>query len=1052
MTTNSPFKVYNASAGSGKTFTLVKEYLKILFLATSNYQFKHILAVTFTNKAVAEMKARILDTLKSFSNPEILKATIKPSMFLAIAKELNIKEEDIQKKSKNILNTIMHNYAAFDISTIDGFNHRLIRTFAHDLKLPINFEVELDTKTMLAQAVDRLIAKAGTNEKLTKILVDFAIEKADDDKSWDVARDFNTIAELLVKESDIKYLKTLNEKDLDDFIVLKKLLNKDIILAKKLIIKTANEVIDLIKEKSLVFSDFTRSTLPNHFIKASKLDFARLYENKLESNLTERKNIYNKNADKAGVIDSILPQIESRFHITKKAVFHLKFLKAIAKNMTPLSVLKFINQELTAIKAEENKMLISEFNAIISQEISNQPTPFIYERMGEKFKHYFIDEFQDTSLMQWQNVIPLIENTLSGENIKAEKGTAMLVGDAKQAIYRWRGGKAEQFMDLFNNKTNPFHTIQQVKNLDANYRSFEAIVNFNNAFFNHVSNTAFSNNAYSNLYAGGHQEPSKKEAGYVNLNFIDFEAVVDKNEVYSQQVLETIQSCQKNGYALKDICILVRKKKHGIAIAQFLSAKDIKITSTETMLINSAAEVQLINNVLTLFNNPNDSECKIQILDFIANKYSVNDKHDFFTKHVHLDVQSFFESFKAFGIIINPKTLVQEALFDIAETIARNFKLVEHSNAYVQFYLDTVLEYSQKNISDITSFLEYYNSKKETLSIVSPPEQEAVQIMTIHKSKGLEFPVVIFPYAEINIYENIEPKEWVDLNPEHNNGFSYTLLNYSKDFENFNEGCNTIHIRHQAELELDSINLLYVAITRPVEQLYVIGKKEINKKGVLNKKSYSGLLINFLMETGKWNNSTLNYSYGSQKRSVLEEELVTIETIEQTEFISTAKADHNIKIIANSGYLWDTNQAEAIEKGNLVHDIMEQIKTESDIDFAINEFLVSAIINEAQAKQLQVSISKIINHPELNFYFSNNHTIYNERDIISKTGKIFRPDRLVINDRREVAIIDYKTGLHNPKYQHQLQDYQDVLEEMNFSVSKKILVYINKDINVKIYD
>ena len=1052
MLSNSSFKVYNASAGSGKTFTLVKEYLKILFSASGNYQFKNSLAITFTNKAVAEMKARILDMLKHFSEAENLENP--HTMFLEIVNDLEIKPEALQKKSKAILNTIMHNYAAFDISTIDGFNHRLIRTFAHDLKLPLNFEVELDTESLLNEAVDRLIAKAGTNKELTKILVDFAIEKADDDKSWDVALDFNKIAKLLTKESDLHFIKSLNNKTLDDFKKLKTNLKETIKNIENECLVLAEKAISLIEENNIPLNNFRYSDLPNHFLKMKALNIKDLkFDGRLAQDL-ENENYFTAKAtnETKQSIENIIEELKALFN--KSISFPERYLLPIAiyKNLTPLSVLTAINKELIAIKTEENKMLISEFNAIISTEIKNQPTPFIYERMGEKFKHYFIDEFQDTSQLQWENLMPLIDNSLIGENIKAEKGTAMIVGDAKQAIYRWRGGKAEQFMELFNKTSKPFHVEQDVKNLESNYRSLETIVNFNNAFFKHVSSQAFSNEDYANLYEQSHQKPSLKNEGYVNLNFIDFDEGDNKDDLYTQHVLDTIIGCQKNGYALKDICILVRKKKHGVAIAQFLSSKNLKITSSETMLINNAPEVQLIHNVLTVLVNPNDTECKVNILAFLAEKYDVKDKHVFFKNHIFLDIEYFFKSFEAFGIDINPNQLTQQGLFDLAETVVRKFKLVEHSNAYVQFYLDTVLEYSQKNISDLNSFLEYFNTKKEKLSIVSPKEQDAIQIMTIHKSKGLEFPVVIFPYADINIYEDIEPKEWFSLNPENYNGFNSALLNYSSAFEKFGEQGNQIYSKHQAELELDSLNLLYVVLTRPIEQLYIIGKKDINNKGVLNLKSYSGLLIDYLKNTGDWNETKTIYSFGSSKKLETKHIEQTIETIEQQEFISTAKEDHNITVIANSGYLWDTKQEDALEKGNLVHDIMEHIKVVSDLDFAIYDFESSGIIDKIQAKVLKALILEIINHPELNHLYSENNTIYNERDIISKTGKIYRPDRLVINNKNEVVIIDYKTGLHNPKYQHQLQDYQDVLEEMEYKVTQKILLYINKSITIKTYN
>src|SRR5690606_33521583 len=299
----------------------------------------------------------------------------------------------------------------------------------------------------------------------------------DDDKSWDVAYDFNKIAKLLVNENDMPFIESIKNKTLDDFKTLKNQLKKEIKETENNIIKHAQSVLNLIEERGLTFTDFSRGTLPNHFKKAAELNLDNLYVNQLEENITERKGIYTKTLkpDLASAIESILPKIEASYKLVKSSVYGLKFLKNFYKNITPLSVLNTINNELVLLKEDQNKMLISEFNAIISKEIKNQPTPFIYERIGEKFKHYFIDEFQDTSQLQWENLIPLIGNSLSSET-----GTAMLVGDAKQAIYRWRGGKAEQFIDLFNDE-NPFPIEKKVNNLPINYRSFKEIVNFNNA-------------------------------------------------------------------------------------------------------------------------------------------------------------------------------------------------------------------------------------------------------------------------------------------------------------------------------------------------------------------------------------------------------------------------------------------------------------------------------------------------------------------------------------------------------------------------------------------
>ena len=1047
MSTKVPFKVYDASAGSGKTFALVKEYLKLLFTRKHNDGFKQILAITFTNKAVGEMKIRILDTLKSFSDPEII--SNPNGMFEAITTELNLKPTDVHLKSIALLNTIMHNYAAFDISTIDGFNHRLIRTFAHDLKIPINFEVELDTPTLLNQAVDSLISKAGTDAKLTKVLIDFALEKADDDKSWDVSRDFNSIAKLLINDNDLPHLDSIKHKALEDFNTLKADLIKKIKNQETLIRQLATNLLDVFKSNGLDAKSFSRGTLFNHFVKVSNFEFYKIYENKLADNIAQG-NVYTKTLDsaKAQIIDQLLPEIEKVYHLIKDNVTSLKFIKAVYKNVTPLSVLNAINKELTTIKEDENKLLISEFNTLISKEIKNQPTPFIYERLGEKFRHYFIDEFQDTSQMQWENLVPLIENTLTGQNLKGEQGSAMLVGDAKQAIYRWRGGKAEQFLGL-TKSDNPFPIEKEVVRLEYNYRSFNQVIQFNNAFFNYLSNTSFSSTDYSDLYKKANQIPVLNQEGFVNIQFLALQKEDDVNELFPETVYETINKCLVNGYNLKDICILVRKKKEGVAIAEFLSEKGVRITSSETMLINNSEEVKLVINVFKLLINPNHLEVKIKVLDYIANTNNIQDKHAFFKANLNASLQDFFKSFEQFSIFCNPTALVQLSLFDLAEQIVRSFKMTETSNAYIQYFLDIVLEFSQKQISDLPSFVDYYESKKESLNIVSPSNQNAVQIMTIHKSKGLEFPVVIFPYAHLDIYKEVEPKEWFPLDQEQFNGFTKTLLNFNKDFEEFGTTGETIYNQHRSEQELDNINLLYVALTRPIEQLYIISKKENPVKGIITQNTYSGLLTNYLIDNSLWNDAQLEYSFGKVERESQHEDKVE-NTQETDQFISVSKLDHNIKIITKSGYLWDTEQENAIEKGNLIHDIMSQIQTIEDVQQVIFGYIQQGSINKQQAQILTHTINGIINTPEVNPYFTNQYTIYNERDIITKTGNIIRPDRLAIKDN-EAVIIDYKTGLPNPKYQQQLEEYSDILKEMNFTVKKKILIYVNDTIKIVTY-
>ncbi|MFK7782218.1 UvrD-helicase domain-containing protein [Psychroserpens sp.] len=1049
MQKQSPFTIYNASAGSGKTYTLVQDYLKVLFTSNSLLTFRAVLALTFTNKAVGEMKERIIETLKAFSDSSIFESS--NSMFKAIVADLNIEPKALHEKSRALLHIMVHNYAAFDISTIDKFNHRLIRTFAHDLKLPVNFEVELDTKTILAKAVDKLIDKAGSNTELTKTLVDFAIEKTDDDKSWDISFDFNAIAELLIQENEIVYIEQLKDKTLKDFKALKNNLHQEHEKAKEQVVEVAKTILELIGQSQLSHSDFSSSYLPKHFIKLSEGNFKVSFSPKWQIDLVEGTPIYPKKVtdDVANSIEGIRQQLTDAFLKTKSAIFQIKLLKNALNNIVPLSVLTVIKKTLDQLKEEDNLLLISEFNAIINSEIREQPTPFIYERIGEKFKHYFIDEFQDTSVLQWENLIPLIDNTISGENLKGDTGSAMLVGDAKQAIYRWRGGRAEQFIDLYSKIEKPFVKEQKVKNLPSNFRSFKDIVKFNNAFFNHISSIAFSNPQHQTIYKNAHQDLVFHNEGYVELSFLDIDDN-DKNDMYCESVLNTIIKAQKNGFSYKDICIIVRRKKEGIAIAEYLSSKHYAIISSETLMLKNAPEVNFIANILTLAIQPNNDEIKINVLSYLAeHQLSLEDTHTFFNDLIHLNGFKLFSALKPYGFTFDFNRFLQLPIYEAVENIVRTFKLNATSNAYIQFFLDEIQDYSLKYNSSLTGFLDYWNRKKDSLSIVSPQGEDAIQIMTIHKSKGLEFPVVIFPYANQDIYFDLNPKVWFPVDASYFNGFSHLYLNLNKDFESYNDVSLAMYNEHQSELELDSINLLYVVLTRAIEQLYVISEFDVDKKNQSEKLNfYSGLFINYLKSINAWKDNTLTYTFGNPIKTS-EEKTTTHKTIYLNEFISTEKEVHQLNIVTNSGYLWDTHQEEAIEKGKLVHNIMSEIKTEDDIEYVMNDYKNSGIINDLQYEVLKSMVYDIVNHNHLHPYFKAEQIIYNEQDIISKNGIIFRPDRIVINSKNEAVIIDYKTGSTDSKHQEQLYDYQLVLEDMNYKVIKKILIYINDDLTIK---
>ena len=899
---------------------------------------------------------------------------------------------------------------------------------------------------MLNKAVENLISRAGTDRELTTLLVEFAIEKADDDKSWDVAYDFNKIAKLLVNENDIKHLEALEDKTLDDFAKLKTQLKKELANTENLIKELAQNVLTLIEEAGLQFDDFSSSYLPKYFHNLSQLNLNVNFELSWQNKLTEGDTLYPKRVlpEIAETIDTIQPEISTAFNKTKQLIFQHKFLSNFYKNITPLSVLHLINQELNLIKEEENKLLISEFNTLISDEIKNQPAPFIYERIGEKFKHYFIDEFQDTSKMQWSNLNTLIGNALSSEN-----ASAMIVGDAKQAIYRWRGGKAEQFIDLYNKTENPFNIPTEIVSLDTNYRSSESIIKFNNSFFQYLSTIVFSQSNHSDLYKNSLQNVSSNQKGFVELSFANITKDDNRDEEFPKQVFSKIQQCINDGYNYSDVCVLVRKTKEGIEVANYLNEKGIEIVSSETLALSRSLEVNFIVATLQYLMNPSNYGHKVEVLKFLARKLTISNKHEFYSDRISLKIDDFYKSFNLFGIKFSPNEALQLPIYELVETIVYHFNLAEETDAYVQFFLNFVFNFSKNNSASISDFLEHYEQKKEKLKI-SSSGRNAVQIMTIHKSKGLEFHVVIFPYADLDIYKELEPKIWFSLNEKKFNGFSKTLLNYSKEIAEYDEQGLHIYNEHQAELELDNINLLYVSLTRAIERLYIISSISLNTKGELasHDKKYSGFFISYLQHIKKWDDSRLVYTFG-EKEKVIANSISPSETLISNRFISIPKKEHQINILTKAGLLWDTSQKEAIEKGNLIHEIMAQVKTVDDVSFALDSFMLSGTINEKQKEELAILMNSIVEHPKLKDYFSEYVTIYNERDIITKNGIMLRPDRLALNDKNEVVIIDYKTGKPDKKHAQQLQTYQDALEDMSFFVTHKILIYINEPIEIK---
>jgi ATP-dependent exoDNAse (exonuclease V) beta subunit len=1041
------FSIYDASAGSGKTYALVKEYLKIILVANKNDAYRNILAITFTNKAVHEMKSRIVGSLSEFSKDNPSQKAQGLMQDLSTETELSLIQ--IKTKSQQIIKHIIHNYAAFDISTIDKFTHKVIRAFAHDLGLPMTFEVTLDTENLLLEAVDAIIAQAGEDEILTKLLIDFTMEKTDDDKSWDISREILDTGRLVLNENNRNEITHFQDKTISEFVEIKKKLAEACKVLEKENTVFAENALVLIEKNGIDLKSFSRGTFPNHL--QSIVDGKFNPKNKMFREFEDIS--INKTAKDGVIIVNIIPELLQILDSVYKNFEKRDFYKAFLKNITPLSLLNTVSNELAKIQEEQNVLSISEFNAIIHREIQNQPAPFIYERLGERYRHFFIDEFQDTSEMQWQNLIPLIDNATSSE-IDGEKGTLMIVGDPKQSIYRWRGGKAEQFIELSKDH-NPFNNPEKVlEHLDKNYRSYSQIIEFNNEFFQLLSNE-FQHEDYKDLYANhSHQKSNAKTGGYVNISFIpkvenseDDDEALDKTELYLLATLNTIEKVQKQGFELEDIVILTRKRSHGIAVANYLTEQGIPLLSSETLMIQNATEVRFIIHLLKYLKNSSDLEAKAHFLHYVAD--NIQDKlpvHDFIAQGMDKKQESEFENWLTnFDISLTFQDIRKKSLYESVELIASKFLHSQNGNAYIQYFLDIVLERDIRNQAGISDFLNYWDKNAEKFSIPSPEGKNAVRIMTIHKSKGLEFPVVIMPFADEDYSRSPKSKLWIDAEVD-DFGLPKVLVDNNKAVEGYGDAAKTVYVRKFQEELLDNVNVLYVALTRAEEQLYVISDMNLDSKGVARKNSMSTFFVDYLVNQGQFEEDRLEYGIGNSTK--LSAESYKTEDVKLISSVREVLNPKNIKIAQRESVMWGTHQQEAIEYGNVVHEILSFVKTKNDVDLAITKAIESGLITVNQKDTVYKTIQEIVSHLELSVCFEEGNEVLNEQTIIQKEGKTIKPDRMVLSKDKGVFLLDYKTGTHSPKYQIQLETYQNAIELMGYKVVKKSLVYIGQQINV----
>lgn len=1105
------FSIYRSSAGSGKTFTLTKEYLKLVFTTPGSqlftpFYFRNILAVTFTNDAANEMKERILSNLVEIAN--LPQGEVHPMLALLLEEiqgeyPEKVKEvSELKKYAASIHETILHNYADFSVSTIDAFSSKIVQSFKKDLGLPYSYEVELDVEELIDEAVDFLQDEIGLKEhkELTYFLVDFAKKKADEEKSWYIDDSLKSFAIQLFKEDTVHFIDNLSDIALQDFKKIIGELYQYLASVDNAVKQVGTDAMHLLHAYNIDTNDlyYGKNGIGGLFKKlqeGKKLHDINIENGNIQKFVYEDKLCGSKvKADTKAAVEQIKPHLIEFYQrlelLVNKELSNYIIAANLSRNIYLLATINELKKKLDEIKQDKHIVHISDFNRKINEIVEEEPVPYIYERLGERYKHILIDEFQDTSKMQWHNLIPLLLNAL-GQNM-----TNLVVGDAKQAIYRWRGGKASMLVDLPHVPTidkeamlaaelNTFVTQENALSLKVNRRSKDNIVTFNNELFTNLKeefSTIFP--AFPEFYKDVTQATNSKSGGSVSMEFITESAA---NSVYKEAVFIRIMEQIKvliaqHHYNYADIAILVRKNSDGSFIAEKLMGKGLNVVSNDSLLLANAPIVEFIINFLKVIAFPVNPLIKMELVQFLDQYFQSKQssyeklKGEVYEGLVEIinknDLEHYFDWLNdQFGTSLQAKGIQFRTIYEIAEELIRQFGLqeTEEQQIYLQELLDVVLAFSTKKGNSILDFLDFWEFKKEKLSVSSPSKSDAIKVMSLHKSKGLQFPVVIIPFADWEL-KGKRNEMWFNWTGSPIGGkLENIMLSLSSQLEK--TALAEAYLKECEQQFIEGINMLYVGCTRAEEKLVTIAKaKSLPKKATvpsqINQMLFNYAQQHLLTESKEEYAIDFTDEYGEEhsveaqvfqpyideieKVGMKENQASTVHEYDLETFIHTASLN-KIRMRKNTLRYDDSDISlsqifSARKAGIIMHYAFEKVKYSADISPAVDEIVSEGLIDAEEAETYKEKMMQVVNLPEIAIYYqpADGIKIKNEKEIIlggKATGTSLRPDRIV-RYNNELVIIDYKTGKENEeKYAEQIKSYASAFRAMGYENVKMFIIY-----------
>lgn len=1063
-TEKKPLLIYSASAGSGKTYNLVKTYLELILKGNVHpTNFAKIIAMTFTNKAALEMKTRIVDALADLSYPQrhdTEKEREKAYKYrVDIAKDFEMKEMDIEKKAQLALTHILHQYEDFYVMTIDKFNLRLIRSFAMDLNLETNFKVVIDESEIQQRVVDDFLNEVDNkvSSLLSKIFLQMADDRMDDGQGWNFERELMEYLKILEKEESLELLKATEISDLEAFVQQEKIQREHYY----------GKINELIQQVSAQFSGVIENT---DGIKAGQVNVLKKIVEKAVQNSNDiatllKTSLFTPTALRY-VANEEIPEPALSFlrNFIQDYSFYsgeIEKNQKIRKSSNYIQLLKRVNDRLKEYRESEQIIRISEFNQMISDLLQSENTDFIYEKLGTRYNHFLLDEFQDTSRLQWHNIVPLVHESLSNYHKN------LIVGDPKQSIYRFRGGVAEQFIQLpriYNPKgdkniafiSERFYELGRNAELADNYRSSKEVVKFNNTFFKKL--VAYMNDEkaidFNDYYKDIVQNVKSTKKGYVEL--VSLHSKTKKSESDEEEeaeneiiayLLNSVNKCLEDGYEKGDICILGDTSFLCNQYALALSKEGHKVVSSDSLAVDSENTVNLCIAFLKWRSQVSNELLAKQFIEkYLYLKFPTDAVRRFMQYNEEIThpsnpertltifnyrrfVNEHFGSWDEFHTPFENLYALLEKFYEIAG-------LNELNNPYLHHLSDLAFNYDLNNGPDLASFIDYYENSGFKSSIQTPENKDAIKIMTCHKSKGLEFKVVIMPQVDSNFLK-ARANYLVELDHQ----LAYTTLSENSTNKELLEKYKE---EYKAAL-LDKLNLVYVAFTRAVDRLYV---QNFYKRG--SKTGFGPSFLHPFLQTAQLDDFQMeqnDFEDGSQ------EIRITVGQAEKVEIATSTAETANFTPVSVTDKLWfpsislkknilDTDEGleEHLRYGRQLHFLLSEIETEAEIAVGLQNFLFKGKIEKGFIDRLQADLHRILSNATYQSLLQGRTQTLQEQAIIISEQEIRRPDKVILKPD-ETIVIDFKTGLKQAKYQKQVQMYCKILREMGYPNVKGCLLY-----------